>query len=53
MREIAAILGRTSVAVRVMLFRARVRLAQRLEPAPDAPAIPPSRKVAQWRKAGT
>ena len=53
MREIAAILGRSTVAVRVMLFRARVRLAEHLEPAPDAPAIAPSREVAQWRKAGT
>jgi RNA polymerase sigma-70 factor (ECF subfamily) len=31
--EIAEVLGRTSVSVRVMLFRARVRMAKVLEPA--------------------
>ena len=51
MAEIASILGRSTVAVRVMLFRARVRLAEHLEPATSAEA--PPRAVAQWRKAGT
>ena len=53
MAEIAAILGRSTVAVRVMLFRARVRLAEHLEPAPDAALVAPPRRVPQWRRAGT
>ena len=53
MAEIAAILGRSTVAVRVMLFRARVRLAEHLEPRPDAKVEAPPREWPQWRKAGT
>jgi RNA polymerase sigma-70 factor, ECF subfamily len=53
MAEIGAILGRSTVAVRVMLFRARLRLAEHLEPVPNASVDGRPRTVAQWRKAGT
>jgi len=53
MSEIAAILGRSTVAVRVMLFRARARLVQHLEPVRDNSSVALPRAVTQWRKAGT
>jgi RNA polymerase sigma-70 factor (ECF subfamily) len=51
--EIAEVLGRSSVSVRVMLFRARAKLEQHLEPprASSSAAAPPSQST-QWRKVG-
>jgi len=53
MSEIGAILGRSTVAVRVMLFRARARLVRHLEPVRDDSRVALPREVPQWRKAGT
>ncbi len=52
--EIAEILGRSSVSVRVMLFRARAKLGPYLEsPHVDSPAGARLAKRTQWRKVGT
>jgi RNA polymerase sigma-70 factor (ECF subfamily) len=51
--EIAEVLGRSSVSVRVMLFRARAKLEQHLEPPrTDSSAVAPLAKDTQWRKVG-
>jgi RNA polymerase sigma-70 factor (ECF subfamily) len=52
--EIAEVLGRSSVSVRVLLFRARGKLAQFLAPSPlePRPATPLSERT-QLRKVGT
>jgi RNA polymerase sigma-70 factor (ECF subfamily) len=50
--EIAQVLGRSQVSVRVMLFRARAKLGKALEPARRTSRIAARAETAQWRKAG-
>jgi RNA polymerase sigma-70 factor, ECF subfamily len=52
--EIAKVLGRSHVSVRVMLFRARAKLGKALEPARESSSAFAARgaEAAQWRKAG-
>ncbi len=50
--EIAKVLGRSQVSVRVMLFRARAKLGKELGPARDPSSAFARAKTGQWRKAG-
>jgi RNA polymerase sigma-70 factor (ECF subfamily) len=51
--EIAKVLGRSQVSVRVMLYRARAKLGKALEPAHDeSPAVAARPEATQWRRAG-
>ena len=51
--EIARVLGRSQVSVRVMLFRARAKLGKALEPARrGSSAFAGPAESTQWRKAG-
>jgi RNA polymerase sigma-70 factor (ECF subfamily) len=51
--EIAEVLGRSAVSVRVMLFRARAKLEKHLEPPrADSSAAAPRAPTAHWRKVG-
>jgi RNA polymerase sigma-70 factor (ECF subfamily) len=51
--EIAKVMGRSSVSVRVMLFRARAKLGRHLEPRrTEAQAVAPRAPATEWRKVG-
>lgn len=52
-QEIARVLGRSPVSVRVMLFRARAKLGKALGPARETSSAFAARgRTTQWRKAG-
>jgi RNA polymerase sigma-70 factor (ECF subfamily) len=48
--EVARVLGKSAVGVRVLLFRARTKLAQHLDPAEDGETRTATRKVAGARR---